>query len=177
MSDEKRKKGRPSKDAVLKNVFAVKLIKEMLTQGARPNDIALVLDVDRATIYRWMAKNKEFCDTLNNWRGQAVADVERSLYQQAMGYYTPPIPEYDKDGQITGYKREWVKANTVAAIFFLKNKDPKAWRTNPEGGGGEEFDLQIEYVKRSDVKAAKDIIEVASENVTNEQQTNHQEEN
>ena len=52
--------------------------------GATVDDLAGFLDVDRATIHRWMLVHPEFCDAMRIGREAADARVERALYERAL---------------------------------------------------------------------------------------------
>ena len=52
--------------------------------GATVDDLAGFLDVDRATIHRWMLVHPEFCDAMRIGREAADARVERALYEKAV---------------------------------------------------------------------------------------------
>lgn len=169
----KNKGGRPSKKDVLSQHFAQRLVKNMLERGARDLEIAAELGISVDSLQRWKKANAEFCGLLKNWKDQAIEMVEKSLYLQAIGY-SYKVPEYDKDGNVTGYKTELIKPNLGAAIFFLKNKKPSEWRDKPElDGEGQELPFDIIFRPREKKKPApKDKEDILIENVGNGTPTN-----
>ena len=67
--------------------------------------------------------------------GKDIPDqnVERSLYQRAIGYSHPDVDIRVVDGDVV--QTEIVKhypPDTTAAIFWLKNRKPKDWRDKQE---------------------------------------------
>ena len=92
-----------------------------------------------------IANKAQICErTLNNWKkkypavkealatGKEVADyeVEKSLYQRAIGYTKVLFEEkLDKDGCVHTLKKEvHYPPDTLAQIFWLKNRKPEVWR-------------------------------------------------
>lgn len=175
MSDAKPKNkgGRPSKIDVLSHHFAQRLVKNMLERGASDLEIASELGISVDSLQRWKKANAEFCGLLKNWKDRAIEMVEKSLYLQAIGHHYK-VPQYDKDGNVTGYTTELIKPNLGAAIFFLKNKKPSEWRDKPElDGEGQELPFDIIFRPREKKQPAKpDKQDVLIENVGNGTPTN-----
>ena len=59
-------------------------VRSWCQMGATVDDLAGFLDVDRATIHRWMLVHPEFCDAMRIGREAADARVERALYEKAV---------------------------------------------------------------------------------------------
>jgi hypothetical protein len=59
-------------------------VRSWCQMGATVDDLAGFLDVDRATIHRWMLVHPEFCDAMGIGREAADARVERALYERAL---------------------------------------------------------------------------------------------
>lgn len=111
----------------------------MALLGATDEDLAQAFDVSRTTINEWKNKYVEFSEHLK--RGKLVADsnVAARLYERALGY------EHDSEeikvvsvGNNGGSEIERVPIrkiyppDTVAAIFWLKNRQPSKWRDKQE---------------------------------------------
>ena len=107
--------------------------------GATDDDLAEFFKVHRATIYRWAAKHKEFCDALKAGKDPADDRVERSLYHRAVGYTHDAVkiflPRGATEAVIVPYK-EHVPPDTTAAIFWLKNRRKSEWRDRQEHAVG-----------------------------------------
>jgi hypothetical protein len=117
--------GRPSK---FKPEF-VDQARKLCLLGATDAEIADFFEVDERTIYRWKGQNEAFCQALKVGKDEADNRVERSLYQRAVGYSHPDVhvSSYMGDVTLTPIVKHY-PPETVAAIFWLKNRRPEAWR-------------------------------------------------
>lgn len=98
--------------------------------GATDNELAEFFEVSRYTIWYWQSNHKTFFDALRRGKEAANERVERALYSRATGYhYESEKLFYDKEaGVVRADTIEHVPPETTAAIFWLKNRDPKRWR-------------------------------------------------
>lgn len=132
-----RKPGRPSKytDQTAKQAEKLCLL------GATDVDLASFFEVHSDTIAEWKVRHPEFSEALKRGKETPDAMVERKLFERATGYshpeddirtlsvgngvseivITPTIKHYPPD--------------TVACIFWLKNRRPDRWRQQPEEFG------------------------------------------
>ena len=78
-------------------------VRSWCQMGATVDDLAGFLDVDRATIHRWMLVHPKFCDAMRIGREAADARVERALYEKA------------------------VAGEAWAVTKWLNNRMPKEW--------------------------------------------------
>jgi hypothetical protein len=77
------------------------------------------------------AKHPQFGEALKLGKKEADARVERSLYQKAVGYSYDSVKIFMPAGAkkpIYAPYVEHVPPSDVAAIFWLKNRDPAHWR-------------------------------------------------
>ena len=112
--------------------YAGQAEKLCLLLGATSEDLALFFDVSVDTVGRWQKRFPEFEAAVK--RGKMVADshVAESMYRQATG--TAKVkrvkvfadPKSGKE-HIVEYE-ETLPPNTVAGIFWLKNRQPAQWR-------------------------------------------------
>ena len=108
----KRPRGRPKKELNLSR------IKEMAQAGATDEQIANATGVVRSTLHRQRKNDKGLSNIIHDWKLEADNQVEKSLYQRAMGImavdgkYYPPDP--------------------TSMIFWLKNRRHKDWRDKQE---------------------------------------------
>lgn len=126
-SEPKGPRGRPSK---YKPEFA-KQAEKLYLLGATDTDVADFFDVSVRTVERWKVEHTDFCQALKD--GKEVADqrVEKSLYQRAIGYETDSVKIFMPAGAkepVYAPFREQVQPDVTAAIFWLKNRKPDAWR-------------------------------------------------
>lgn len=114
--------------------------------GADITRVAMVLDVSRDTIYRWMAQHPEFQDAIK--RGRELYDsisVEGALLKSALGFpYTERTYERQevlvKKGEgdepdETEFQEVLVKRvekhmapNVASIIMWLQNRMPERWK-------------------------------------------------
>lgn len=112
--------------------------------GATDQELADFFEVDVRTVYRWKGQFPEFCHALKAGKDQADERVERSLYQQAIGYEQDEVKIFmpaGAEGPVYAPYRAKVAPNVTAAIFWLKNRRSQEWRdkqqtelTGPDGG-------------------------------------------
>ena len=130
MRMEKNKGGRPTK---YEEDFA-RQAESLCKMGATNAELADFFKVSIRTIERWSSQNEAFCRALKAGKAEADNRVERSLYERAVGYsYDSEIVKINADGAVhRAETREHVPPDTTAAIFWLKNRDPKNWRDKRE---------------------------------------------
>jgi hypothetical protein len=117
--------GRPSKYS---SAF-VEQARKLCELGATDEEIADFFKVSARTVYRWQAEHEEFCQALKAGKVAADDRVERSLYHRAVGYTFDSEKVFQFQGQIVRADiKEHVPPDTTAAIFWLKNRRPDAWR-------------------------------------------------
>lgn len=134
---EKKGAGRPSKFISL---FATK-IPEYLKKGKTQVQIAELLEVHPNTIARWMKKNADLWLACNEAKQSADELVEAALFKRATGYEHQATKFFSYEG--ASWSEEYIERyppDTAAAMFWLKNRQPKKWQeknhtelTNPDG--------------------------------------------
>jgi hypothetical protein len=123
--------------------------------GATDQEIADFFDVEVRTVYRWKGDHDEFCQALKAGKEEADARVERSLYQQAIGYEQDEVKIFmpgGADKPVYAPYRAKVAPNVTAAIFWLKNRRSHDWRDKTEQSVTAEV---IQKVEREIVKPAE----------------------
>jgi transposase-like protein len=125
------KTGRPSKY----DPTFCEIAYQLYTGGATDAEVAKVLDVNPATLYRWVAEHEEFRNTQKLGKVSADERVERSLYHRATGYSHPAVkifcdPKTGKHSLIEYV--EHYPPDTTACIFWLKNRRPETWKDKHE---------------------------------------------
>lgn len=99
--------------------------------GATDQELADFFEVEVRTIYRWKGDFSEFCQALKSGKEEADARVERSLYQQAIGYEQDEVKIFmpaQAEAPVYAPYRAKVAPNVTAAIFWLKNRKSQDWR-------------------------------------------------
>jgi len=134
-----------------------KLAGWMARSGLINSQIAGELKINEATLYRWQKKYPELKKALQQNKTIVDAQVEDSLLKRAMGYeYDETHVESGAAGKTTKIKkiRKHVVADTTAAIFWLKNRQPERWRDKIEMelGGKVTHDVDLTGLTTEDLK-------------------------
>lgn len=117
--------GRPSKFRPEFVPQAVKLCK----LGATDDALADFFEVNRDTIAEWKTVHAQFSDALKAAKADLDSQVERRLFDRAMGYEHPEVDIRVVNGDIVQTPiRKIYPPDTTAAIFWLKNRKPEQWR-------------------------------------------------
>lgn len=112
----------------------VEISKKVAALGATDREIADVLSVNVTTFHRWKIAHPELVKALK--LGKEVPDeiARRSLFNRVKGYsYDSEQLFVDKFGAEHRMPTvTHVPPDTVACIFWLKNRDPDNWRDRQE---------------------------------------------
>jgi hypothetical protein len=109
--------------------------------GATDRELADFFGVAESTLNLWKVQHSEFSESLKVAKEQADQRVERSLYQRAVGYSHPDVHVSNFQGEVTLTPLTKIyPPETVACIFWLKNRKAAEWRDKVEteltGKGG-----------------------------------------
>lgn len=120
------KRGRPS---LYKPEYAAQAAK-LAALGATNAAMADFFDVAPATFDNWLAEYPELLGAVKTAKDELDSQVVRSLYHRAMGYSHPAVKIFiDKKGApVEVPYTEHYPPDTVACIFWLKNRQPATWR-------------------------------------------------
>ena len=134
-SDKKHPGGRPTKYQDHTEVA----VEYMAKEGMTDKQMATRLGVSEVSFNAWKKEHEEFLKSLKTGKSKADDRVEKSLYKNAVGYnYKAHKPMSISDGNGEGSHVEIVEytehipAQTVAQIFWLKNRRPAQWRDKQE---------------------------------------------
>lgn len=106
--------------------------------GATDKEIADFFDVAESTINEWKLEFPEFSESLKKGKTLADANVGQRLYERALGFEHDSeeikVVSMGKEGsEIERVPiRKIYPPDTVAAIFWLKNRQPSKWRDKQE---------------------------------------------
>lgn len=124
------KKGRPSRfnEALAATILA------LAERGSTDEQISGNLGIPLRTLNNWKGRHPDFKHALTD--AKAVADelVEATLFQLALGYRHPAVKiVYDRDAQkfVSHGYMEMLAPDAAACIFWLRNRKPADWRSNP----------------------------------------------
>lgn len=102
----------------------------MALLGLTLDQMANAFGVDVSTVKDWMNAHNEFAAALNSGRDDADSKVAKSLFQRAIGYSHNAVKIFlNKQGEpVTVPYVEHYPPDPIAAIFWLKNRQPGQWR-------------------------------------------------
>lgn len=119
----------------------------MAKDGATNIQIADAIGVTSRTIDYWLAKDHDLFRAIKDNKNVADMMVEASLFQRAIGYQRRASRQYlekklvhdEETGEaelktvmIDHEYIEHLPPDTVAGIFWLKNRQPERWREKPQ---------------------------------------------
>lgn len=121
--------GRPTK---YKDAYAKQALKLCLL-GATDKELAGFFEVSESTINEWKLNFPEFSESIKKGKIEADANISSKLYHRALGYNHPDvhISNYKGDITITNITKHY-PPDTIAGIFWLKNRQPTLWRDKQE---------------------------------------------
>lgn len=138
-SDKKDKK-QPGRKSLYRDEYSNQVLKLSLL-GATDKEIADFFGISEQTVNSWKKRYPEFLESIKKGKQIADSNVASKLYNRAIGYdfeekhYEIRKPE-NKDGQVSFIETKRIKkhmpADTTAAIFWLKNRQPDKWRDRKE---------------------------------------------
>ena len=130
LKEKKSKGGRPSKFGKTD----MKLVEKLYKAGLDDSQVAGIIDVTEQTINNWKNAHPKFFESLKDWKLEADAKVEVSLYKSALGFTTKHKKAVVvSDGKDCGSHIEMVEEenqhppNSTSIIYWLKNRKPREW--------------------------------------------------
>lgn len=104
--------------------------KLLAEKGLTDVEMAEFFEVAESTFHLWKKKNPSFSESLKAGKVFSDAKVVESLYERALGREYTEIKTEEKEGDQpkTTKTTRLISADTTAAIFWLKNRQPDQWR-------------------------------------------------
>lgn len=106
--------------------------------GLTIDEIAEQMGTVRRTLNRWRGKNMQIQEAIAQNKDVADRKVEGALIKSALGYEyteTKTTVEIGADGErrqkVEKYER-YSKPDTMAMLFYLKNRKPEVWRDSQQ---------------------------------------------
>ena len=97
--------------------------------GATDEQIGDFFGVTAKCIWEWKTRHPKFGNALKEGKGVSDQQVVRSLDERACGYSTPETKVFCQQGEVTQVEvQKHYPPETVACIFWLKNRMPDEWR-------------------------------------------------
>lgn len=143
-----KKTGRPTKY----NAINLSQLETLILRGFTDKEISSFFGITETTLNNYKKSKPDFFESLKNWKIEADANVEKSLYQRAIGYEYDEVTyektdvgglgvklsrgEVEQIKHVDTYKTKVVVKQVVpdvtAQIFWLKNRKPTEWRDKTE---------------------------------------------
>ncbi|NYT68787.1 hypothetical protein [Pusillimonas noertemannii] len=126
--------GRPTlyQDAYAEQVYKLCLL------GATDEELADFFGIAVSTLNNWKLAHPDFVEALKAGKLKADSEVANSLYKRALGYSHPEddirtvsVGDGMSEIVITPTTKHY-PPETTAAIFWLKNRQPKQWKDKVE---------------------------------------------
>ena len=106
------------------------LLEGWARDGLTDEQIAKNIGINRTTLYDWKKKEVNIADALKKGKEVIDFEVENALLKRALGY------EYEEEtyenGILTKKVKKQVAPDTIAQIFWLKNRKKEQWREKVE---------------------------------------------
>lgn len=121
--------GRPTKYKKEFDEQAVKLCKK----GFIDSEIADFFNIQESTLNLWKKAHTSFMESLKSGKRYSDDKVVNALYNRALGYEVDEVKsEVGDSGKKMTTTTKHIAGDTTAQIFWLKNRQPKDWRNNPD---------------------------------------------
>jgi len=116
--------------------------------GLTNEEIADFWGRSRRAFQYWLNRYPELLHTLKRGKLKADKEVEKKLYQRAMGYEYEERTHERRAGKLMYMKRveKQVAPDVTAQIFWLKNRRPDLWRDKHEQDISGGLDITLKKV-------------------------------
>ena len=116
-----------------KSLFKTHMIEEaekLAEMGLTNEEIADFWGRSRRAFQYWLNKYPEFLHILKRAKLKADKEIEKKLFQRALGYEYKEMTEEKRGGTLvlTKVVTKQQAPDVVAQIFWLKNRRPDLWR-------------------------------------------------
>lgn len=102
------------------------LLEGWARDGLTNEQIANNIGINVKTLYDWKNKNSNICNVLKKAREVVDYEVENALYKRAVGYKYDEIT-YENGIETKRVTKE-IAPDTLAQIYWLKNRKPNNWK-------------------------------------------------
>lgn len=121
----KKRGAKPKVDDWLTNEGLI-LLNGWARDGLSNGQMAFNMGISQSTFYAWKSEHTEISDTIKKGKEIIDYEVENALLKSALGYeYIETHTNVYGEKTIT---KKYMKPDTTAIIFWLKNRKPNEWR-------------------------------------------------
>lgn len=121
----KKRGAKPKVDDWLTNEGLI-LLNGWARDGLSNGQMAFNMGISQSTFYAWKSEHTEISDTIKKGKEIIDYEVENALLKSALGYeYIETHTNASGEKTIT---KKYMKPDTTAIIFWLKNRKPNEWR-------------------------------------------------
>jgi hypothetical protein len=112
----------------------VSTVSRLVKDGKTEEQIAEIIGVSRMTLHNWKGRHPELLYAMRESKQMADELVEAALFSRAQGYSHPEQKVFcTKDGDIITHNTlKHYPPDSTAAMFWLRNRQPKKWREKTE---------------------------------------------
>lgn len=115
--------------------------------GATDKELAGFFEVAESTLGLWKLKHAAFSEAIKKGKAKADSTVAESLFKRANGYSHDAVKIVADSKAQTSMAvpyTEHYPPDTVACIFWLKNRQKEKWRDRTEHTGPDGTPIQVE---------------------------------
>lgn len=124
------------------------LIQGWARDGLTLEQIAYNMGIGRSTLIKWRKENISIVDALKKGKEVTDREVENALFKRALGFYYTE-EQVTNDGRVVELTK-YMRPDTTAQIFWLKNRKREQWRDK------QEFNHQADVSKTIDLSRISD---------------------
>lgn len=133
-------------------------VEYLVKKGFTKKEVAEFFGASVDALNRWLKKYPEMDAAFDDWKAVADDKVEQALFRKATGYQTTETKVFMSNGQpVTETVEKNYAPDTIAGIFWLKNRKPRHWRDRQEVAMDASENLQEVMEQISSGKSAVDI--------------------
>ena len=130
---ENKNKRLPHRPTDYKSEYNQAVVK-LCRLGATDIQIADFFNICEKTLNNWKKAHPDFLQSIKKGKIESDSIIAQSLYWRAKGYQGKETKFFQKDGIVTDQRDVIVDhpPDTLAAIFWLKNRQSAIWRDKTE---------------------------------------------
>lgn len=121
--------------------------------GLTDEQIAQKMGVATSTLYVWMDRFPAISEAIKKGKAPVDMEVENALLRRALGYDYEEVTHDLRKNPETGEQelmvvkviKKHMPPDTLAQIFWLKNRKPAQWRDKPEDKDNKDNTVRVVF--------------------------------